>query len=138
MWWDKPWTRMATQNNFQARNPLRFAGSSRFLAWRFICKSISSVDVLVGILYDWCWRIFNLNLNFKFYSFTPQESMLKNLESKVREQDAYWTKVVLMKDNEIESLKIVSEKSWAGESSRVIDDVNFTDKRKKIVFPSFF
>lgn len=64
--------------------------------------------------------------------------MLKNLESKVREQDAYWTKVVLMKDNEIESLKIVSEKSWAGESSRVIDDVNFTDKRKKIVFPSFF
>lgn len=64
--------------------------------------------------------------------------MLKNLESKVREQDAYWTKVVLMKDNEIESLKIVSEKSWAGEWSRVIDDVNFTDKRKKIVFPSFF
>jgi hypothetical protein len=40
-----------------------------------------------------------------------QESMLKNLESKVREQDAYWTKVVLMKDNEIESLKIHVEKS---------------------------
>ncbi|CRK99455.1 CLUMA_CG012585, isoform A [Clunio marinus] len=39
------------------------------------------------------------------------ESMLKNLESKVREQDAYWTKVVLMKDNEIESLKNISEKS---------------------------
>ncbi|KAG5681901.1 hypothetical protein PVAND_011306 [Polypedilum vanderplanki] len=33
------------------------------------------------------------------------ESMLKNLESKVREQDSYWTKVVLMKDNEIENLK---------------------------------
>lgn len=31
--------------------------------------------------------------------------MLKNLESKVREQDAYWTKVVLMKDNEISNLK---------------------------------
>lgn len=40
--------------------------------------------------------------------------MLKNLESKVREQDAYWTKVVLMKDNEIEKLKPISEKSWAG------------------------
>lgn len=43
-----------------------------------------------------------------------QESMLKNLESKVREQDAYWTKVVLMKDNEIENLKTVTEASWAG------------------------
>lgn len=43
-----------------------------------------------------------------------QESMLKNLESKVREQDAYWTKVVLMKDSEIDNLKTVSEKSWAG------------------------
>lgn len=40
--------------------------------------------------------------------------MLKNLESKVREQDAYWTKVCLMKDNEIEDLKTVTEKSWAG------------------------
>lgn len=40
-----------------------------------------------------------------------QESMLKNLESKVREQDAYWTKVVLMKDNEIENLKTITEKS---------------------------
>ncbi|XP_070509386.1 putative leucine-rich repeat-containing protein DDB_G0290503 isoform X2 [Chironomus tepperi] len=39
------------------------------------------------------------------------ESMLKNLESKVREQDAYWTKVVLMKDNEIENLKFCVEKS---------------------------
>lgn len=37
--------------------------------------------------------------------------MLKNLESKVREQDAYWTKVVLMKDNEIENLKIQTEMS---------------------------
>lgn len=43
-----------------------------------------------------------------------QECMLKNLESKVREQDAYWTKVCLMKDNEIEDLKTVTEKSWAG------------------------
>ena len=40
-----------------------------------------------------------------------QESMLKNLESKVRESDAYWKKVVLMKDNEIENLKTVSEES---------------------------
>lgn len=40
--------------------------------------------------------------------------MLKNLESKVREQDAYWTKVVSLKDNEIENLKNMSEKSWAG------------------------
>lgn len=40
-----------------------------------------------------------------------QESMLTNLESKVREQDAYWTKVVLMKDNEIENLRTVTEKS---------------------------
>lgn len=39
------------------------------------------------------------------------ESMLKNLESKVREQDAYWTKVVVMKDNEIENLKFRVEKS---------------------------
>ncbi|CAH1719578.1 unnamed protein product [Chironomus riparius] len=39
------------------------------------------------------------------------ESMLKNLESKVREQDAYWTKVVLMKDNEIENLKFRAEQS---------------------------
>lgn len=39
------------------------------------------------------------------------ESMLKNLESKVREQDAYWTKVVVMKDNEIENLKFHVEKS---------------------------
>lgn len=37
--------------------------------------------------------------------------MLKNLESKVREQDAYWTKVVVMKDNEIENLKFHVEKS---------------------------
>jgi len=37
--------------------------------------------------------------------------MLKNLESKVREQDAYWTKVVVMKDNEIENLKFRVEKS---------------------------
>lgn len=37
--------------------------------------------------------------------------MLKNLESKVREQDAYWTKVVSLKDNEIENLKNMSEKS---------------------------
>lgn len=37
--------------------------------------------------------------------------MLKHLETKVGEQDAYWTKVVLMKDNEIEKLKAVSEKS---------------------------
>lgn len=40
--------------------------------------------------------------------------MLKNLESKVREQDAYWTKVVLMKDNEITNLKDHVEQSWAG------------------------
>lgn len=33
------------------------------------------------------------------------ESMLKNLETKVREQDQYWSKVVLMKDNEIDVLK---------------------------------
>lgn len=31
--------------------------------------------------------------------------MLKNLETKVREQDQYWSKVVLMKDNEIDVLK---------------------------------
>lgn len=37
--------------------------------------------------------------------------MLKNLESKVREQDAYWTKVVLMKDNEIENLKTSVQQS---------------------------
>lgn len=47
---------------------------------------------------------FNLKLSL-------QESMLTNLESKVREQDAYWTKVVLLKDNEIENLKGVTEKS---------------------------
>ncbi|CAO1406429.1 unnamed protein product [Diamesa serratosioi] len=39
------------------------------------------------------------------------ESMLTNLESKVREQDAYWQKVVTFKDNEIETLKIHSESS---------------------------
>lgn len=37
--------------------------------------------------------------------------MLTNLESKVREQDAYWQKVVTFKDNEIETLKIHSESS---------------------------
>jgi hypothetical protein len=37
--------------------------------------------------------------------------MLKNLESKVKEQDAYWAKVVLMKDNEIETLRNVSNES---------------------------
>jgi hypothetical protein len=37
--------------------------------------------------------------------------MLKNLESKVREQDAYWTKVVLLKDSEIANLKTGTETS---------------------------
>lgn len=41
--------------------------------------------------------------------------MLKNLETKVREQDQYWSKVVLMKDNEIDVLKGTVASSWACE-----------------------
>lgn len=43
------------------------------------------------------------------------EKILKNLELKVREQDAYWKKIVNFKDEEILKLQSPTESSWNAE-----------------------
>lgn len=67
-------------------------------------KTIVADTVSTSIFYS------SLNILIR-NTYIEKESLLKNLEAKVREQDAYWRNVVQFKDDEISSFKAETEAS---------------------------